>query len=358
MRIVVKVGTNVLTQNTRLVQEAVIKQLITEIFTLRSAGHEVVLVSSGAVGMGRAQLPKFLHREEKQILAAIGQPRLLQAYAKYAAKFEAEVAQLLILRSEVTDRERYENLISVLEGMLEGGVLPVINGNDVISKADLVTGDNDLLAAMVAIAVAADKLVILTNQPGFYTANPTIDKNAELIAEVKNVDFELERLCAGPKSSGGRGGMLSKIRAAKQAVHAGIETLIVDGREKDALAKALAEPHIGTRFKAQGSRQLSPQKRWLMAAKGFGQLVVDDGAVKALRNNKSLLLPGLISSRGIFDKTEIVEIVDKKGVAVAYGKTNYGHKEVQNAINICKAMGQCEILKEIVHCDHMNVLKE
>jgi len=356
MRIVVKVGTNILTDDSNSINPSKIKKLTEEIFAMRKNGHEVILVSSGAVGSGKAKLPNLKSTDDKQIWAAVGQPLLMQEYGKCASEFGAEVAQCLILRSELTDRERYINLVAVISEMLKAGVLPIINGNDVISKADLVTGDNDQLSAMVAVALGADNLVILTNQQGFFTANPTIDKSAELIKEVKNVDFELERLCAGPKSSGGRGGMLSKIRAAKHALSAGIEVIIADGREKDALNRALGNPHIGTKFLASKVKELSEQKRWLLAAKGFGQLVVDDGAAKALRNNKSLLLPGIISSRGIFDKGEIVEVVGKSGIAVAYGRVNYGNKEIQNAMSVRKALGKGQALeKEVIHCDHITV---
>ncbi|MDE2312491.1 MAG: glutamate 5-kinase, partial [Patescibacteria group bacterium] len=221
MRLIVKVGTNVLTNNSQTLQPAVLKRLVAEIFGLQSAGYEVVLVSSGAVASGRARLAKLESGVAKQILAGVGQPFLMQAYGKYAAEFGAEIGQVLILRSELTDRERYNNLVEVLTGMLRAGVLPVVNGNDVIATADLIVGDNDLLAAMVAVAVGADKLIILTNQAGMFTGNPDTDKDVELITEVKNINHELERLCSRATSSNGRGGMLSKVRAAKHAAAAG-----------------------------------------------------------------------------------------------------------------------------------------
>jgi glutamate 5-kinase len=358
MRVLVKVGTNVLTGDSKQVQASLVKRLVADIFELRKKGHEVILVSSGAVSSGRERLPFLRSDEDKQIWAAVGQPFLMQLYSKYCGEFGAEAGQLLILRSELNDRERYDNLVNVLNAMLKAGVLPVINGNDVISKADLVTGDNDLLSAMAAVAASADKLIILTNQDGFFTANPLLDKNAALVKEVANVDFELERMCSGPESSGGRGGMLSKVRAAKHAVHAGVETFIADGRQQGALAKVLGEPHSGTKFLALGTKAMTAQKRWLLAGKGFGQLVVDEGAAKALREQKSLLFPGIISSRGLFDKGEIVEVVGKTGNAVAFGKSNYSHKELQNAASVRKALGKSHTLdREVIHRDYMMVLK-
>jgi len=358
MRIVVKVGTNVLTDNSDVIQNSVVKRLTAEIFELRQKGHEVVLVSSGAVGSGRARLPALLSVDDKQIWAAVGQPYMMQLYGKYAAEFKAEVGQLLILRSELTDKERYVNLVEVINGMLKAGVLPIINGNDVISKADLVTGDNDVLAGMVAAAIGADKLIILTNQEGFFTADPNFDKQAKLIKEIKNVGFELERLCSIGKSTGGRGGMLSKVRAARQATNAGVETIIADGRTEGVLAKALGSPHIGTKFLPIGAKDINEKKRWLLAAKGFGQLVVDGGAAAALLKSKSLLLPGIISCRGMFDKGEIVEVVDKSGLAIAYGKVNYSLDEVQKALALRKDLGRGGNLeKEVIHADHMAVIK-
>src|SRR3989344_6415155 len=360
MRIVIKVGTNVLTGDSNTPQRAVIKRLVGEIFALRQMGHQVILVSSGAVGMGRKLLPELKSAEDKQIWAAVGQPLLMQSYAEAAKEFGAEVGQLLILRSELTDRQRYDTLTKVLNGMLEADILPIINGNDVISLADLLTSDNDLLAGMAAIAARADRLIILTNQQGLFTADPNLDTHAELVKEVENIDFEFERLCSNTKSSPGRGGMLSKVRAAKHAANAGIETYIVDGREKDILLKVIRNSSSGTRVKDNGGGQMTEHKRWLLAAKGFGQLVVDDGAVKALRNNKSLLFPGIASIRGLFGKGEIVEVIDKTGKAVAYGKVNYGQGELAEALLAKKSREkkhQPKFEKEIIHFDHMAVMK-
>ena len=333
------------------------KRLIVEIFALRKIGHEVILVSSGAVGTGRQLLSKLESTENKQIWAAVGQPILMQLYAESAKEFGAEVGQVLILRSELTDRQRYDTLVKVLDGMLKIGILPVINGNDVISLADLLTSDNDLLAGMVAIVARADRLVILTNQQGLFTADPNLDKSAQLVKEVENIDFEFERLCSNTKSTPGRGGMLSKVRAAKHAANAGIETYIVDGGEKDILLKIFSSGGVGTKIKASGAPQMTEHKRWLLAAKGFGQLIVDDGAVKALRNSKSLLFPGIVSIRGLFGKAEIVEVIDKTGLAVAYGKINYNHTELAEALVEKKSLNKIKFEKEIIHYDHMAVMK-
>ena len=360
MRIVIKIGTNVLTGNSRVPQKAEIKRLVGEIFALRAKGHQVILVSSGAVGTGQQILPKLISPDDKQIWAAIGQPILMNNYMEAAKEFGAQVGQLLILRSELTDRQRYDTLVKILDGMLKAGVLPVINGNDVISLADLLTSDNDLLAGMVAIAARADKLIILTNQQGLFTADPNLDKSAQLVREVPNVDFEFERLCSNTKSTPGRGGMLSKVRAAKHAANAGIETYIVDGREKDILLQVFQPNHPGTKILANGAVQMTEHRRWLLSAKGFGQIIVDDGAVKALRSLKSLLFPGIVAVRGVFGKGEIVEVINKTGLAVAYGRVNYGHSELTEALLSKKNQGAVKtpkFEKEIIHYDHMAVMK-
>lgn len=357
MRVVIKIGTNVLTGDSNTPQLSIIKSLVNEIFNLRRQEHQVIVVSSGAVGTGREHLPKLEISENKQIWAAVGQPLLMQMYAQAAAAFGAEVGQVLILRSELTDRQRYNTLVKVLNGMLKEGVLPIINGNDVISLADLMTSDNDLLAGMVSIAAKADRLVILTNQQGLFTADPNLDKKAELVKEVENIDFEFERLCSNTRSAPGRGGMLSKVRAAKHAANAGIETFIVDGRDKDILSKIFALRHAGTKVKASGTAEMTENKRWLLAAKGFGQLIVDDGAVKALRNFKSLLFPGIVSVRGFFSKGEIVEVINKTGLAVAYGKINYNQTELMEALAAKKSNSTAKFEKEIIHYDHMAVIK-
>jgi glutamate 5-kinase len=227
----------------------------------------------------------------------------------------------------------------------------------VISLADLLTSDNDLLSGMVAIAAKADRLIILTNQTGLFTADPNLDKNAKLVEEVKNVDFEFERLCSNTKSTPGRGGMLSKIRAAKHAANAGMETYIIDGRVEGLMLKAAKGVQVGTKVLASGSKEITEQKRWLLAAKGFGQVIVDDGAVKALRSSKSLLLPGIVSMRGYFGKNEIVEVINKTGVAVAYGKINYDQTVLSEALANKKNDSATKLEKPVIHYDHMAVIK-
>ena len=206
----------------------------------------------------------------------------MQAYINAGRGLNLPVAQCLLLRDDFTNRERYGNFVQSLEAMLFGKILPIINENDVMATQDLTVGDNDVLAAMVSVAINAEKLILLTNQAGLFTDNPDTNSNATLVSEVKNVDAELEKLCSAECSALGRGGMLSKVRAAKHAVHAGIETFIADGSKDKILLEIINGKQHGTKFVPLVFQGMSAQKRWLMSAKGFGELIIDDGAVKAL----------------------------------------------------------------------------
>jgi glutamate 5-kinase len=358
MRIVVKIGTNVLADNSDSIQESKAEQIIRQISVLRKE-HQVVLVSSGAIALGKQALPDLNESKEKQVWAAIGQPLLINLYAKQAHKYNFQVGQCLLLRDDFTHRDSYDHFVTTIEGMLAGGVLPIINENDVVAMSDLTVGDNDLLAAMVAVAIDADRLILLTNQSGLYTKNPDIDANAQLIPEVENADYEFEKLYSEEATSNlGRGGILSKVRAARHTVHAGIETYIADGRKNNILNDLLSGKEHGTKFLTTVTKAGSSQKRWLMSAKGFGQLVIDDGAVSALNQGKSLLLPGVVTVKGLFDKSEIVEIISKTGSAVAYGKINYSSQDMQKALNTRKQPEGANVLeKEVVHRNYMVKLK-
>ena len=351
MLIVVKVGTSVLIDSAGAVSKSGVEQIISGVAALQKQNHRVVLVSSGAVGTGKAKLPKISGNAQKQIWAAVGQPALMEIYTKYFSRFGLQIGQCLLLRDEFTDRERYANSLATISGLLDAGVVPIINENDVIAMEDLTVGDNDLLAAMVAVALAADRLIILTNQAGVYTANPDTDPEAKLIKAVKNVDKEFEKMFDGETSLHGRGGMLSKVRAAKHAVSGGVETIIADGRQVGVLEnlghKDTGKDLRSTRFEGRQTI-LTDQQRWLLAAKGFGEVIIDGGAAAALASGKSLLFPGMLSVKGIFEKGQVVEVMTTKGQTVAYGKVNYSHKELQRAL-----MEKKPVAKEIIHRDYM-----
>jgi len=249
MRIIIKVGTQIIAGKNGLNQKKISK-LIKEISVLLKKGIEIVLVSSGAIGAGLPMVP-FTNPHRKKIAAAIGQPILIHDYYREAKKYKISIAQILILSDDFTNPERFKNFVSNIKAMLSHKILPIINENDVMKTEDLAIGDNDNFSAKVAVGLRADKLIILTNQNGLYTGNPDHDKKAKLIKKVIKIDSKIENLCSSDKSPLGRGGMISKVKAAQYATRHGIETLIGNGKEKNIIIKALGKSFSGTRFIAK-----------------------------------------------------------------------------------------------------------
>ncbi len=359
MRLVIKVGTQVIADKTGLIPGR-IRQIVSETAELLKAGHQVILVSSGAVAAGMAKLTHLNAPVRKKIWAAVGQPVMMESYAKELGRLGFGAGQILILRDDFTNRESFMNMVGIVESLLTANVLPIINENDVMKTEDLTLGDNDILSAMTAVAFSADKLLILTTEDGLYDNDPNQDPDAKLIKKVSDIDFEIERLCSKKTTALGSGGMLSKVRAAKHAVSAGIEVLIGNGRKKGIILSVVAGNFPGTRFTRSGTGPINETKRWMMSAKGVGLVIVDDGAVKALISGKSLLLPGILSVRGNFEKKEIVEVISRSGQAVAYGRTNYGSDEVQKALvekkKQVKEKGVKILDREVIHRDYMVIL--
>lgn len=246
MRIVIKVGTQVIAGKNGLDQKK-INKLMKEISVLLKRSFEIVLVTSGAIGAGLPYVP-FTNSHRKKIAAAIGQPLLIHNYIREAKKYKISIGQILILSDDFTNPERFKNLVANIGAMLSHKILPIINENDVIKTEDLTVGDNDKLGAMVAVGLKAKKLIILTNQNGLYTCNPDHHKDAKLIKKVSKIDSKIENLCSSDKSDLGLGGMISKVKAAKYATSHGIETLVGNGKEKDIIIKALGKNFPGTRF--------------------------------------------------------------------------------------------------------------
>ncbi len=249
MRIVIKVGTQVIAGKNGLDQKKISK-LIKEISVLLKRQIEVVLVSSGAVGAGLPSVP-FTNPHRKKIAAAIGQPILIHDYYREAQKHNISIGQILILSDDLTNHERFKNFVHNIEAMLSHKILPIINENDVMKTEDLTIGDNDNLGAKIAAGLKANKLIILTNQDGLFTCNPDHNKNALLIKKVTTIDSKIKKLCSPNKSDLGLGGMISKVEAAKYATGHGVETLVGNGKEKDILIKALGKNFSGTIFTAK-----------------------------------------------------------------------------------------------------------
>ena len=355
MRLVIKIGTNVLVNEQGKLLEKRFENIAEDIANLYKQGHEVALVTSGAVAAGRetAKTEKNITRK----VLAVGQPVLMNLYDAHFKKHGLTIGQCLISRTDIANKEQYHNVVSIIKDFFGAKVVPVLNENDVFADESLNFGDNDSLAAMLAVAISADRLLLLTNQPGLMSGDPQ-EKNSKLIPVVTRVDKEVERLCSKNLSLSGRGGMIRKVKAAQQAVFAGITTVIADGRENGIIKKIMDGESIGTRFIACAIEDLSEQKRWLMAAKGFGQIIVDEGAAAALRRGKSLLFPGIVASKGFFEPHSIAEIACG-GEIIAYGRVNFSQKKIQDALALKnkKQDAAAVIDKEVVHRNYMIILK-
>lgn len=327
-RIVIKVGSSTLTAGTTRLSIPRIFDITRQIIQLKENGAQVALVTSGAIAAGReamslAESPRFT--PGKQMLAAIGQPRLIAYYDQFFRMFNQLSAQVLLTREDLTNRNRYLNARGTIEGLLEGGVVPIINENDTVATEEIRFGDNDNLSALVASLVEADLLLLMTDQTGLFTGDPRKDKNARLIQRVDQAEIPAEFWeAAGGSGTGlGTGGMITKLRAADLARRAGVRVVIAAGSEPDVILKASQGTEMGTLFPPLVSK-LESRKRFLLAGKRSGGiLTIDSGATLALRKGGSLLPVGIREVGGDFSRGATVRIVDGDGAEVALGLTNY-----------------------------------
>jgi glutamate 5-kinase len=348
-RIVVKLGTGVLTDSRKQIDPAQLEQLVAQIAALRKSGKEVVLVTSGAVGAGMGALgyekrPGEL--AELQACAAVGQSRLMAIYEKLFAKHDLHVAQVLLTHEDLEHHERHLNARNTLVTLLGRGVVPIINENDAVSFTEIKFGDNDTLSALVASLLPADLLVILTTVDGvienFSKANP------KTISIIEQIDATIEKLAGGTTSETAVGGMASKVQAAKIVVRSGIPLVIASGKKKNVLAKILGGESEGTLFVAQPNK-LQGRKRWIaFFHHPKGAVFVDDGAKKALRENgKSLLPPGVARCEGEFAADDVVRICDLDGTEFARGIAKFSAEEIR---------GKKLTRVEFVHRDDLVIL--
>lgn len=327
-RIVVKLGTSTLTGGARKLSAARMVDLARQVSLLRQQGRQVVLVSSGAIAAGREalgfpSLPKYL--PAKQMLAAVGQPRLMMLYEQLFAIYETRVAQVLLTRSDLSDRRRYLNARNTLEALLGQKILPVINENDTLATEEIRFGDNDTLSAQVANLIEADLLVLLTDQEGLYTADPRSDANARLIEQVAAEPFsEALWAAAGGSSTGlGTGGMLTKLQAADLARHGGTTVVIARGDEADVLPRLANGEALGTRLLPLVNK-LEARKRYILSgSRAPGEITVDSGAARAISHGGSLLPAGVCSIRGAFERGDTVRVAGQDGRALAVGLSSY-----------------------------------
>jgi glutamate 5-kinase len=332
-RIVVKVGSSLVTNEGRGLDEQAIGEWCRQLSALVRDGREVIMVSSGAIAEGMKRLgwstrPHELH--ELQAAAAVGQMGLAHMYETKLRENGLGSAQVLLTHADLADRERYLNARSTLLTLLSHGVLPVINENDTVVNDEIKFGDNDTLGALVANLVEADALIILTDQKGLYTADPRRDPTATFVHEARAGDATLEEMAGGAGSSIGKGGMITKILAAKRAAGSGASTVIAWGREPDALERLTQGEAIGTLLVAPTHKQQA-RKQWMADHLQLrGSVTIDDGAVRKLRADGSSLLPiGMTSVDGDFSRGEVIAIVDNQGQEVARGLANYAAAEAR-----------------------------
>ena len=332
-RLVVKVGSALVTNNGAGLDKDALDAWARQIAALRAEGREVALVSSGAIAAGMQRLgwtKRPTEMSKLQAAAAVGQMGLVEAYEKAFSRHGLHTAQILLTHEDLSDRTRYLNARSTLTTLLQLGVVPIINENDTVVTDEIKVGDNDTLGALVANLIEADLLIILTDQKGLYTADPRSDPAAEFVHEARSGDLALERMAGGAGSSIGKGGMLTKILAAKRAAASGASTVIAWGREPDALLRLSRGERIGTLLVAP-TQKLQARKQWIADHLQLrGALVVDEGAVAKLRGAGTSLLPiGMTQVEGVFARGDVVAIRDAAGAEVARGLANYSSAEAR-----------------------------
>ncbi len=368
-RIIVKAGTNILTGGRDELDDSFIDNLVSQISDLSSSGREMLLVSSGAVAAGRGvmrNLSKSSVLPDRQVLAAVGQGRLMHLYEQAFATHGIPTAQALLSRRDVNDRLGYLNLRNTLLSLLNNGVVPVINENDVVAVEELegeVFGDNDTLSALVANLIDADLLVILGSVKGMYTKDPNIFTDAELISVVEKIDDKLDEYAGPPSDLRGRGGMVTKIEAARLATASGVDVVIADGTTDSVVFRLSNGEKIGTLFKTSVSK-LESRKRWMLSGvSNKGNIKIDKGAVSALRASKTSLLPaGVLSCFGRFERGDIVYIKDEHENNIAAGISNYGSSDLLQIQSLKSDLIE-RVLghyygDEVIHRDNMVMLND
>lgn len=365
-RILVKVGTNVLTRANGRLDYNIIADLVSQLVELQKS-YQVILVSSGAAGAGREFFDFAMVKDplvRKQMLSSIGQGRLFQVYADFLKESSLIPAQALLTRADFHSKTAFDNIKTTLEHLLDQGILPIINENDVVSLAESSFGDNDQLAALTAVMMQVDLMVILSDIEGFYDADPKLNPQANFIPLVEVITEELMALCQDSLSSGGTGGMLSKIKAAQLVTSHGIPCIVTYGKSEEGLSRA-SQRHTelsygkehdlgrewGTYFKAKGDKtELSSRGSWITSAAEIkGSLTIDEGAAKALLDDKSLLAVGLRGMEGRFEKKDVVLIRDQEGIRIGAGLVNQSAAEIQGWLE----RGELPQKTVVIHKNHL-----
>ncbi len=337
MRIVIKLGTSTLTGGTPHLSSPLLIEFARQISQLLSAGHQVMVVSSGAIAAGKErlgfpQLPKDI--PAKQMLAAVGQSRLMSIYEQIFGLYGLTVGQILLTRTDLASRRRYLNARNTLIALIEQKVIPIVNENDTVATEEIRVGDNDNLSALVANLVDADLLVLLTDQPGLYMADPRIHPDAQFVEEVgaSEIPPELWNAAGGAETPLGTGGMTTKLQAADLARRSGTACVIAAGNEPDILLRIARGDKLGTRF-APVATSVESRKRYILSARRApGLLQIDAGAAQALKRGGSLLPVGTTTVSGTFERGDTVRVANPDGVEIARGIVNYGSRDLARIV--------------------------
>ena len=366
-RIVVKLGTNLLTGGSSQLDKDIMSNLAGQIARLHQQGLDMLIVSSGAIAAGRHKLgltKDIKGLPHRQVLASVGQNSLINIYENLFSQYNITAAQALLTKADLADRSGYLNTRNTLLSLLELRVLCIINENDVVAVDEIQEakfGDNDNLSAMVANLIDADLLIMLTDIGGLYTADPQHHPDACLIPRVEKIDPEIERLAADTQNKSGTGGMATKVEAAKLATASGVTVIIADGREPDAILRLASGEAVGTIFSPAHTR-LESRKRWMLSGLCVrGKLIVDSGAAMALKSQqRSLLAAGIKSLQGKFQRGDIVNIHDPQGTKIGCGITNYSSADIETITG--SHSGQITALlgydygTEVVHRNNLVIL--
>lgn len=363
-RIVIKLGTSTLTNSTLCLSKPTILECVRQVAQLHKEGIQVLIVSSGAVAAGREALnhPRLSRSlSAKQMFSSVGQGMLIHVWSEIFQMYGINVGQLLLTREDITDRKRYLNIRDTINALIEHSVIPIINENDTVAIEEIKVGDNDNLAAMVSNFIAADLLVLLTDQKGLYDKNPRRYPDAKLVRLVE--DFDQARLCISKEpTSQGTGGMATKIEAAQVAAQSGTSTVIASFEEKDILLRLAQGEQIGTLFMSHTTPKES-RKRWLLSEQPQGTLYVDNGAeIKVKKKGASLLPVGIAQVKGSFERGAVVNIFNREKKLVAVGMASYSSAEIEKILGAHSEKIE-ELLgyrygNEVVHRDHMTITKD
>ncbi|MGH7849638.1 MAG: glutamate 5-kinase [Thermodesulfobacteriota bacterium] len=365
-RVIIKIGSSVLTDKKGSLSESVFDFLAIEISGIKSRGIEVIVVSSGAIASGMKKL--HLNRKPteismKQAIAACGQSTLIWNYERAFSSFGLIVAQILITHDGLADRKRFLNARKTLATLLGMGIIPIINENDTVAVEEIMLGDNDNLAALVTSLVEADLLILLTDIEGLYNKDPRKNEDAEFISLIDQIGEEIESVAGDTLGRTTTGGMITKIQAARTAAAFGVPTIIANGKSESTLADIFDGRDVGTIF-LPSKKSLRGRKHWIaFTLKSAGELVLDGGAVKAITTRgKSLLPSGIKDVRGKFDIGDSVTCVDEDGVEVARGLTSYGSDEIRRIMGMSTkdvegALGY-KYSDEVIHRDDLAVIEK